>query len=98
MAVDISDFKKVLNIILNHVEEDLGIRQVEIDSSEDFYWDVTDDSLNEVSGGKPSCDIGRLSDDWEFLQPILNNPEQGVALTLIHAAPLLRYLAKKIGQ
>jgi arginine repressor len=97
-ALDLRDLKKVTNAILDHVIDDLKIEKVTIENGEDFYWEVPSDKLHAVKEPPPKLDVGRLADDWEFLQSILKDKDHAVALMLIHVAPLLRRIGEKIGQ
>ncbi len=69
-----------------------------IDPSEVFYWDMSHESLHDVGTKTPRLDVGSLTDDWEFLSKVIDRPEGGAGLMLIHAAPLLRYVGEKTGK
>jgi hypothetical protein len=98
VAVDIEDLKKITNIILDRMITKLKLRQIPMEENQDFYWNVPSDVLFKVREAQPELDIGRLSDDWEFLKNILEDPDNGVSLMLIHVAPLLRWIGEKVGQ
>lgn len=96
-VVPLPRLKDLVNLILDHIIRDLGIESVEITPDEDFYWDMDKRYLYNVQNKEPVLDIGRLADDWEFLSK-MERREEAVALMMIHAAPLLRYIGEKIGQ
>lgn len=96
--IDLHTLKQVTNAILDHIINDLKIKKIAIKGDRDFYWEVPSDRLYAVKKEQPQLDMGRLSDDWEFLVPIKDDKNQAVALMLIHLAPLLRYLGEEIGQ
>jgi hypothetical protein len=97
-VVPLTTLKQVLCTILDHIIHDLRIDSVPIDPEKDFYWDVESKDLYDTGNKNPGLEIGRLRDDWEFLSKIAEDREQGVALMLIHAAPLLRHIGERIGQ
>jgi hypothetical protein len=98
MAVEIklSDLRAVINQILDHIEHDLGRASVKLD--QDSYWDVANGERYDFTKSPGNFEHGQLQDDWEFLSAILKDKDQAVALMLIHAAPLLRYLGEEVGQ
>ena len=97
-VLNVEVLKTAVNAILDHILDDLSIREINIDDATDFYWDVLSDALFKVKEDQPTLAVGRLSDDWEFLEPVVSHRERAVSLMLIHAAPLLRYVGEKIGQ
>jgi hypothetical protein len=96
VEIRISEIREVVNRILDHIEHDLSLPAVRL--SQDDYWDVLDDERYDFSKSPNSFGHGRLHDDWEFLSSILKDKDQAVALMLIHAAPLLRWLGEEVGQ
>lgn len=92
----IDDLRTIVNLIFNYIEDDLGIFEVEL--SENYYWDAPDDALYSVDKKLDAFDVGSLYDDLEFLTPLLDNSDEAFALMLVHVAPLLRYIAKKVGE
>lgn len=95
-SVEIRRLRACIDRVLDHIEQDLGISTVELNDA--YYWEVPDSSLHQVDREAPRLDIGNLHDDWEFLRQVADDGDQAVSLMLIHAAPLLRYLAIKVGQ
>jgi hypothetical protein len=95
-VVPVGELKTIVNLILDHIVHDLKIETVSIE--EDFYWDVDSKGLYDVQTTASELDIGSLIDDWEFLAKVSEDHRQAVALMLIHAAPLLRYIGEKVGQ
>jgi hypothetical protein len=93
--IKVDDLRRYVTMILDHIEHDLHITQVPL--TQNFYWDVASDALYTCDKEQPVCDIGSLVDDLDFLSK-MRNQQEAVALMLIHAAPLLRYVGEKIGQ
>jgi hypothetical protein len=98
MEIDIRALKSVTNAILDHIVNDLKIDKLTVPDNKDFYWNVPTDQLYEVKASQPELDVGRLSDDWEFLESILKDKSHAVSLMMMHVAPLLRHVGEEIGQ
>ena len=96
--IDLLAIKQVANAILDHAINDLKIKKLAIREDQDFYWEVPSDRLYEVKKEQPQLDVGRLSDDWELLAPIIDDKHQAVALMLIHLAPLLKFIGEEVRQ
>lgn len=95
LAIKLPDLRRITDLIFDHIEQDLKISAVPIE--EDNYWNVPTEELYDVLKEPAKLDIGQLYDDWEFLTKI-QTKEEAVALMMIHLAPILRYIAEKIGQ
>ena len=94
--IALSELRSSINAIFDHIENDLKIREIELEKN--FYWEVDSESLFDTRS-KPLLDsVGSLHDDWEFLSSVAIEKDQAVALMLTHAAPLLRYIGEKVGQ
>lgn len=94
--IDIAHLRTIVDSIFSHIEDDLGIKEVEL--REDQYWDFSDQVLYLGEKKEDEITVGSLYDDLEFLEPLLHDKDQAFPLMLIHVSPLLRYLAHKIGQ
>lgn len=91
--VSLLELKAVAVSLLDSLIYSSGKDTVVIDPNTDFYWEVPLESLYAVKTSQPQLDVGRLSDDWEFIRPIADDPQAATPLALIHLAPILRYLA-----
>lgn len=96
--IDLDALKAATNAILDHIVTDLGMRKVAVKDTKDFYWEVPSDRLYAVKEAQPQLDVGRLSDDLEFLQDLPTDKRQAVAAMLIHIAPLLRFIGEEVGK
>lgn len=97
-VIDVQKLKLITNMILDRMINKLEIHEVNIEYDKDYYWDLYAEDIFKVKEDQPKLGIGRLADDWEFLQNILEERDNAVSLMLIHVAPLLRYIGEKIGQ
>jgi len=68
---------------------------VTIPEGQDYYWHVPADELNDMDNKPQKLNVGRLSDDWEFLRPLIEHEEQVFSLMMVHLAPILRFLAER---
>ncbi len=94
--VDIAALRRKINLILDHIEIDLGIRRVSLD--QDDYWHVMSPDKFDVLVDPAEFGIGKLSDDWDFLKRMSDDRREAVALMLIHVAPLLERIGEQVGQ
>jgi len=95
-VVNLSELKAATMSLLDDLIRLHGSNTIAIDPNADFYWEVPTESLYSVNHDSPKLDVGRVSDDWEFIQPIAKDPGAATPLALIHLAPVLRYLAERV--
>jgi len=95
-TISINELRVIIDAILSHITDDLGIDSIKLDK--DFYWEIPDVRLHILDQKPEQLTMGSLCDDWGFLQPLLSERDQALSLMLLHAAPLLRYIALKVGQ
>lgn len=95
-AINIGQLRTIIDSILSHIENDLQLKEIEL--SEDYYWNIADDVLYMGENKEEEITVGSLCDDLEFLMPLLHDKDHAFSLMLIHVAPILRYLALKVGQ
>lgn len=89
--VKIHDLRVIMNRIFDHIEYRMGCHELTL--QEDFYWDVREEDRYCFSKMPEDYAVGQLFDDYEFLLKILEDEEMAFPLMLIHAAPVLRYMA-----
>jgi hypothetical protein len=66
--IDLKLLKAAVNNILDHLIEDLSLEKVAINEEKDFYWDLCDPELYEVSTRPGELLLGRISDDFDFVK------------------------------
>jgi len=91
--VKLTELRAVAMALMDSLIKEAPEGSVKIDDKADFYWEVPSDALYSVTKNQPQLDVGRLSDDWEFIRSIAESPSDATPLALIHLAPLLRALA-----
>lgn len=96
--IDLRRLQQVANLIFDHIVDDLGVRTVGLRDSADFYWEVPSSRLYAVRDDQPRLDVGRLSDDLDFLSNLGEESKNAPALLLVHLAPLLRYVGEEVGK
>ena len=74
--IQVSEFRRVVNTILDNIEAHLPTGVVKLDDNSSLYWDIATDDLCNMEV-KPEPDVGSLMDDWSFLKPVLDNPSMG---------------------
>jgi hypothetical protein len=75
-------------------EHDLKMRSVEL--SRDFYWSTSDEELYEVDRKPRDLAVGSLVDDFHFVAAAHKDPDQAIPVTLMHVAPLLKWLSRAV--
>jgi hypothetical protein len=96
MEIDVVKLRAVVDRLLQHIIETRGVRRVELGS--DLYWDIPEEALYNVIDQPESLDVGRLTDDWEFVSALLQEGAEPVAYQLTEVAPLLRRLGEVLGR
>ena len=94
--VNLSDLRRKINLIFDHIEIDLGITQITLDQED--YWHAMPPEKYDVRHEIKDLGIGKLSDDWEFLCNMTDDRREAVALMLLHVAPLLECIGEQVGQ
>ena len=94
--IDVRKLKAAVNVVLDHLLEDLSIEIVAIDAREDFYWHCPHAEMYDTSKEPSEWWTGRLSDDMDFANMIQRGQSGDISYNLVHVAPLLRYIAEKI--
>jgi hypothetical protein len=96
MNIDLRLLKTAVNDVLDHVIEDLGTEQVRIEEADDFYWECAAAQRYDRSKKPSELNVGRLSDDVDFVALVRRGQSADVAYNLVHVAPLLQYVAEKV--
>lgn len=95
-TINIPELRKIINALLVHAEK---VNGPELSLNQDYYWDLPSPEIYDVKKEIKKIElIGSLCDDLEFLKKMENIEEDGPSLNMIHAAPLLRYIAEKVGR
>ncbi|HEY2170272.1 MAG TPA: hypothetical protein VGJ30_11650 [Candidatus Angelobacter sp.] len=94
--IDVRILKNAVNVILDHLIEDLGLEKVTIEDGKDGYWHCPTSEIHDLSKTPIGLDIGRLTDDMDFTKLIVRGQSGDATLNLIHVAPLLRYIGETI--
>jgi hypothetical protein len=96
VEIDVIVLKNAVNAVLDHVIEDLGFEKVEIEQSCDHYWHIPTSEIHEMSKAPIGLDVGRLSDDVDFVKLIFKGQSGDAAYNLVYIGSLLRFIGEKI--
>jgi hypothetical protein len=96
--IDVRAVRNAVNAILDHLVEDLGLDKISIEENRDYYWHCPDSEIHDMSKSPTGFDVGRLSDDVDLLRLTKRGQSGDVSYNLVHIAPLLRYIAEKVGK
>ncbi|SRR6266404_3035668 len=94
--IDVKALKNAVNAVLDHLIDDLGLENVKIEESSDLYWHCPASEIYDISKKPIGLDVGRLTDDVDFMKLIKRGQSGDVSYTLVHIAPLLRYIGEMI--
>ena len=90
--IEIATLRSAINMILDHVENDLHIKIIPIDRSRQFYWDLDLDLIYNVLNPAPKPLLKRIQDDCDFLSMLVEKDGQDYdtpSVMLMHVVPLL---------
>jgi hypothetical protein len=96
VEIDVRVLKNAVNAVLDHLIDDLKCEKVEIEDSSDLYWHCPASEIHDMSKKPIGLDVGRLADDVDFMKLIKRGQSGDVSYTLVHIAPLLRFIGEKI--
>lgn len=94
--IDLQVIRTALNAVLDHLINDLKLSTVEIDPQKNRYWHVPVTEVHEMSKAPKGVDVGKLSDDFDFVKLISRGEAGDIAYNLVHIAPLPRYVGETI--
>ena len=96
--IDLKQLKSAIDVIFEHLLEDLKLETVSIAEKENLYWDCPAPELYDMSKDPVGLTIGSLNDDIHFLRLVQRGQSADASVNLVHVAPLLRFIAHSIGQ
>lgn len=91
--IDINKLLKIITICLNEIKE-INEEIVNIDKND--YYETSEKRYN--FDGCDEINVGSLKDDWDFLNLSHDRGDAANPYMLIHAAPILRFLAEKFAK
>jgi hypothetical protein len=94
--VRISDVRKVVLRLLDHIERDRGISSVQL--SKNFYWGIEPQARFDMGRDPSEFEVGSLDDDWEFVSGLLDDSNEPVPLQLTELAPILDFIGQEVGE
>jgi hypothetical protein len=71
-------------------------RTVPINDSSNCYWHCPTSELYDLSKKPVGMEIGKLSDDADFVRLVGRGEGGDISYNLVHVAPLLRYIGETI--
>lgn len=91
-GLSILNIRKIINILSDELEKledkDIGILE------DDLYWNILEDELYNPYHEPSHLTMGSITEDWEFLQKILNGEREMIDYDLYKVASILRFLGK----
>lgn len=93
MHVEVGKLKDVCDALFQHLDAS-GISSVEID--QDYYWTIESSSLYDAYHEPSNFALGRLSDDYDFVEKLADGILDPTTVSFMYVASLLRYLGDKL--
>ena len=96
--IDLEELKTFITYILDELVRTNKSKTIGIDLNKDNYWELAGDAMFAVETKPKALDVGSLSDDVDLLNLAMSQQKKGASLdvySLVHAAPLLRYIAER---
>jgi hypothetical protein len=72
MKVNIDEIQKIISLLLSKLKESKGN---EIEISNDYYWDISQDELYSPYEEPKNVTLGQLSDDLEEVQRLIKSDD-----------------------
>jgi len=90
MKIRIDDLSKVINVLLSNLSDSLGN---EIDISNDFYWDISEEQLYNPYEKPNDLSLGQISDDLNEVNRLCVNDRDVVPYDIKRVAEILKALS-----
>jgi hypothetical protein len=91
--IDIARLQRITNDLFERLKG-RGVTSVALDA--DYYWEVPQQLRYDNHGEPGEHEMGRLGDDLQFLEEMLDGTRPPVSFGLVWVAALLRYVGEKI--
>ena len=72
MKISIDKIQKIASLLLSRLKESKGD---EIEITNDYYWDISDEELYNPYEEPKNITLGQLSDDIEEIQRLINSDD-----------------------
>ncbi|MEJ5105142.1 hypothetical protein [Chryseobacterium sp. MYb328] len=92
-GITILNIRKLINILSDKLEK-LDDKKV-VKLEDDLYWNILDGELYNPYDKPVQFTMGSLTEDWEFLQNVLNKEREIIDYDLYKLASILKFLGKK---
>lgn len=92
IEIEKEDLKKILLLLMNKLDASNHNTFV---LDQDLYWNVLDEELYHTYKDPKDLTMGSLTDDWRFLQNVLNGKREMIDDDLYKLSSILRFLGKQ---
>lgn len=93
MKVKLTILENVTRMLFKHLKNQ-GINEVEV--TEDFYWDISQEERYNPYKEPTKFDLGQLEEDWKEMVKLDKKKEAPIAYSFVWLANLLRILGEKV--
>lgn len=97
--IEVKSLRGFINSIFDHMENDLHIKSIEIDSLHNNFWEVPLDDMFKLGDSPPELGIGSTIDSIEFINTSIGagaKDSYAATLMFMHVIPLLNVICHKV--
>ncbi|ROO88504.1 hypothetical protein EDD29_6173 [Actinocorallia herbida] len=93
--VSLSSLRAALDLLLRRIEAANGGDAVELDVG--YFWSIPFDAIYDVADPPATGDLtlGDLSESWDHIRNLLENPDDAIPYHLVWLADILRALGHR---
>lgn len=93
MKISVRELRAISDKLWDHLAAE-GYDEIEVPY--DFYWDIPEEALHDLNHPPAEHYVGQLSDDWSFLQNLLDSNRDPVAYELVKLSAIVRAIGMQI--
>jgi hypothetical protein len=90
LEIDVNRLKNIANSLFDRLLKTNSIVHLKYDE----YWIVQPSDRYDFSKTPGELGVGKLTDDWELLQSLIDDSDDAVPYMFVHLAPLVEAIAE----
>jgi hypothetical protein len=94
-SIDLRSLKLLVDAALDRLISEGGSNELVVNPERNLYWDLPPRTLFDTSKRPGEFDVGSVLDDAGFVSVAAASPGPTAIYSLVHAAPILRYIAEE---
>jgi len=93
VQIKVSELREICENLFNHLD---NISQSNIDIDKDFYWNIPEENLYDLSSEPTEFNVGQISDDWMELKKIGSKESEPLGYALVWLSSIMRVIGEKV--